>query len=155
VPYLPTIEAWKVASGKLLWRPNCSLLRWWCRSTVEPLLLLLCRLLLELPQLELWVIAPILLLLRSTQLTPRWGIHHAVLGRSTARTTTTSGSRHHPLSLLLIGLNNGLHHPLLINGCTRPLIVRQAGELYQALLQVDGESYTVQVSLLLIFVNVV
>jgi hypothetical protein len=52
---------------------------------VELLLLLLWLLLLELPQLELWVTAPILLLLWSTQLTPRWGAH-AVLGRSTART---------------------------------------------------------------------
>jgi hypothetical protein len=63
------------------------------RSTVELLLLLLLRLLLlKLPRLELWVIAPILLLLWPTQMTPRWGIHHAVLGRSTARTTTASGS---------------------------------------------------------------
>jgi hypothetical protein len=43
------------------------------------LLLLLWLLLLELPRLELWVMAPILLLLWSTQLTPKWGIHHAVL----------------------------------------------------------------------------
>jgi hypothetical protein len=47
---------------------------------VELLLLLLLRLLLlELSRLELWVMAPILLLVCSTQLTPRWGIHHAVL----------------------------------------------------------------------------
>jgi hypothetical protein len=112
---------------------------------VELLLLLLSRLLmlLELLQLELWAVAPILLLLRSTQLTPRWGIHHAILGRSTARTSTASGSRHHPLSLSLIDLSNGLRHPLMVNGCTCQLIVRQAGELYQALLQVDGESCTI------------
>jgi hypothetical protein len=55
---------------------------------VELLLLLL--LLLQLPRLELWPIAPILLLLWSTQLTPGWGIHHAVLERSTARTATAS-----------------------------------------------------------------
>jgi uncharacterized membrane protein YecN with MAPEG domain len=55
---------------------------------VELLLLLL----LELPQLELWAIAPILLLLRLVQLTHMWGVHHAVLGRSTARTTTASRS---------------------------------------------------------------
>jgi hypothetical protein len=44
-----------------------SLLWWWGRSTVEMLLLLLLLrlLLLELPRLELWVIAPILLLLWS------------------------------------------------------------------------------------------
>jgi hypothetical protein len=46
---------------------------------VEQLLLLLRLLLLELPWLELWAMAPILLLLWSTQLTLRWGIHHAIL----------------------------------------------------------------------------
>jgi hypothetical protein len=74
VAHLPTVEAWKVAGGKLLWWPDGSLLRWWSRGTVEPLLLLL-----ELLRLELWVTAPILRLLWLTQLTPRWGIHHAVL----------------------------------------------------------------------------
>jgi hypothetical protein len=77
VAHLLAVEAWKVAGGKLLWWPDGSLLRWWSRSTVE-LLLLLRLLLLELPRLELWVMAPILLLLWSTQLTPRWGIHHVV-----------------------------------------------------------------------------
>jgi hypothetical protein len=69
VAHLLIVEAWKVASGKLLWWPNGSLLRWWSRGTVE-LLLLLLLLLLELSRLELWVMAPILLLLWSTQLTP-------------------------------------------------------------------------------------
>jgi hypothetical protein len=92
-------------------------------SMVELLLLLLRLLLLKLPWLELWVIAPILLLLWLTQLTPRWGIHPAVLGRSTIRTTTASGSRHHLFLLLLINLGNCLHHSLLINGHTRQLIV--------------------------------
>jgi hypothetical protein len=119
------------------------------------LLLLLRLLLLELQRLELWVITPILLMLWSTQLTSRWGIHHAILGRSTARTTTASGSRHHLLSLFLIGLNNDLHHPLLINGCTCQLVVRQAREMHQALLQMDGEPCTVQVGLLFIRVNMV
>jgi hypothetical protein len=82
------------------------------------LLLLLKLFLLELPWLELWAITPILPLLWLTQLTPRWGIHHAVLGRSTA-----SGSRHHPLSLFLIDISNGLHHPLLVDGCTCQLVV--------------------------------
>jgi hypothetical protein len=74
VAHLPAIEAWKVASGKLLWWLDGSLLQRWSRCTVELLLLLLLlRLsLLELPQLELWVMAPILLLLWSTQLTLRW-----------------------------------------------------------------------------------
>jgi hypothetical protein len=135
VAHLPTVEAWKVAGRKLLWWPDGSLLRRWGRGTVELLLLLLLRLLLlELPRLELWAMAPILLLLWSTQLTPRWGIHHAVLGRSIAITTTTSRSRHHPLPLFLIGLSNGLHHPLLVDGCTHQLILRQAREMYQALL---------------------
>jgi hypothetical protein len=48
------------------------------------LMLWLLLLQLELPLLILRAIAPILLLLRSAQLTPRWGIHHVVLGRSTA-----------------------------------------------------------------------
>jgi hypothetical protein len=80
---------------------------------------LLMLLLLKLPQLELRAIAPILLLLWLTQLTPRWGIYHAVLGRSTPKTTTASGSRYHLLPLLLINLGNCLHHSLLINGRTR------------------------------------
>jgi hypothetical protein len=117
---------------------------------VDLLLLPFRLLLLELPRLELWAIAPVLLLLRSAMLTPRWGIHHAVFGRSTTRNPTTSGSRHHPHPLLFIGLSNGLHHPLLINGCTCQFIVRYTVELYQVLLQVDGESCTVQVGFLLI-----
>jgi hypothetical protein len=83
-----------------MWWPDGSLLQWWGRSTVE--LLPLC--LLELLQLELWAIAPVMLLLRLAQLTPRWGIHHALLGRSTVRTTTASKSRYHLLSLFFIGL---------------------------------------------------
>jgi hypothetical protein len=122
--HFPTVEAGKVVGGKLLWWPGGSLLWQRCRCTIELLLLLLLRLLLqELPQLDLWAIDPILLLLWSTQLTPRWGIHHVVLWRSTARTTAASGSSHHPLPLFLIGLNNGLHHPLLVNGSTCQLIV--------------------------------
>jgi hypothetical protein len=135
VAHLPTVEAWKVTGGKLLWWPVGSLLWWWSRGTVELLLLLLLRLLLlELPRLELWAMAPILLLLWLMQLTPRWGIHHTVLWRSTARITAASGSRHHTLPLFLIGLSNGLHHPLLVDGCTCQLILRQAREMYQVLL---------------------
>jgi hypothetical protein len=74
VAHLPAVEAWKVAGGKLLWWPDGSLLRRWGRGTVQLLLLLL-----ELSRLELWAITPILLLLWSTQLTPRWGIHHMIL----------------------------------------------------------------------------
>jgi hypothetical protein len=67
-----------------------------------PLLFLLLVLLqLELPLLVLQVTAPILLL-RSMQLSPRCGTHHAVLRRITARSTTGRGNRHHPLSLLLV-----------------------------------------------------
>jgi hypothetical protein len=110
---------------------------------------------LELPRLELWVMAQILLLLWSTQLTPRWIIHHAVLWRSTARTTTASRSRHHPLPLFLIGLSNIFHHPLLVDGCTCQLVIQQAREMYHALLQMDGEPHTVQVGLLFIRVDVV
>jgi hypothetical protein len=67
--------------------------------------------------------ALILLLLWSMQLTLRWGIHHAILGSSTTRTTTVSESRHHPVPLFLIGLGNGLHHPLLVDGYTHQLVV--------------------------------
>jgi hypothetical protein len=122
VAHLPVVEAWKVAGGKLLWWSDGSLLCQWSRGTVE-LLLLLWLLLLELPQLKLWPIAPILLLLWPTQLTPRWDIYHAVLGRSTTRTTTASGSKHHRLSLFLIGLSNDFHHHLLVDGYTHQLIV--------------------------------
>jgi hypothetical protein len=90
VPPLPTVKAWKVAHGKLLWWSNGSLLWRWSRGTVELLLLLLLwLLLLKLPLLVLWAVAPILLLLWTVQLTPRWGIYHEVLRRSTARTTTS------------------------------------------------------------------
>jgi hypothetical protein len=71
VAHLPVVEAWKVAGGELLWWPGGSLLWRWGRSTVELLMLLLLQLLLlKLLRLELWAIAPILLLLWSTQLTP-------------------------------------------------------------------------------------
>jgi hypothetical protein len=127
VAHLSAVVAWKAASGNLLWWPDGSLLLWWSRSKVELLLLLLllllCPLLLELPLLELWAMAPILLLVQSAQLIPRWGIHHEVLRRSTARTTTGRGSRHHPLPLLLIGLSNDVHQPLLINGGARQFVV--------------------------------
>jgi hypothetical protein len=121
------IKAWGVAVGSFLWWPDYSLLWWWSRGTVELLLVLLVQL--ELPLLVLQATAPILLLLRSAQLTPGWGIHHAVLRRCIARTTTTRVSTHHPLTLLLIGLSNGLHQPLLINGGTQQVIVGQVGEL--------------------------
>jgi hypothetical protein len=121
VAHLPIVEVWKVASGKLLWWPDYSLLRWSGRGMVEVLLRLL--LLLELSQLKLWAMAPVLLPLWSTQLTPRWGIHHTVLRRSTARTTTACRSMHQLLPLFLIGLSNDLHHPLLVNGRTCQLDV--------------------------------
>jgi hypothetical protein len=154
---LPTVEARKAVVGSLLWRPDHNLLQWWGRSTVELLLvpLLLWLLSLKLPWLELRAIALILLLLWSTQLTPRRGIHHAVLRRSTTRTTTARRPRHHLLPLFLIGLSNGLHHPFLVSGCTCQLVVRQVGEMHQALLQVDGEPCTVQVGLLFIRINVI
>jgi hypothetical protein len=75
VAHLPAVEAWKVAGEKLLCWLDGSLLRRWSRATVELLLLLL----LELLWLKLWAMAPILLSVWSTQLTPRWGIHHMVL----------------------------------------------------------------------------
>jgi hypothetical protein len=98
-------------------------------STIE-LLLLLLLLRLELLMLVLWKITPILLLLRSVQLTPRWDIHHAVFGRCTARATTDRGSKQHPLPLLFPGLNNSLHCPFLINDGTHQFIVGRVGGLY-------------------------
>jgi hypothetical protein len=68
VAHFLIVEAWKVAGGKLLWWPDGSLLQWWSRGTIELLLLLLPRLLLlELPRLELWAMALILVLLWLTQ----------------------------------------------------------------------------------------
>jgi hypothetical protein len=152
VSHLFVVVGWKAAGGSLLWWPDCRLLRQWSRSTVKLLLLLL---LLELPLLVLWVIDPILLLLWSAQLSPRWDIHHAVLGRRTARTTTDRGSRHHSLPLLPISLSNGLHQPLLVNGCTSQFVVRQAGEPTHALLQVDCQPFMVQVFFLVICINII
>jgi hypothetical protein len=70
---------------------------------VELLLLLL-----ELPQFELWAITSVPLLLRSVQQTHRWGIYYAVLGRSTARTTTASESLQNVKDRVLGG--PGTHH---------------------------------------------
>jgi hypothetical protein len=154
VPHLPVVEAWKVAGGKLLWWPNDCLLRRWCRSVVE-LLLMLLLLQLELPLLVLRAIAPILLLLRSAQLTPRWGIHYAVLRRSTARTITSRGSMHHPLPLLLLDLSNSLHCPFLINGGTCQFIVGQVGGLNHVVLQLDGKPFMEEVGFLLIRINMI
>jgi hypothetical protein len=152
-----TVEAQKTVAGCLLWRTDSNLLQWWGRSTVELLLLPLLLWLwsLKLPRMELRAIAPIWLLLWLIQLTSRRGIHHTVLRRSTARTTTSRRSGHHLLPLFLISCGNGLHHPFLVSGCTCQLVVRQVGEMYQTLLQVDGEPCTVQVGLLLICINVI
>jgi hypothetical protein len=154
---LSTVEARKAVVGSLLRRPDRNLLQWWGRSTVELLLLPLLLWLwsLKLSWLELRAIAPILLLLWSTQLALMRGIHHAILWRSTTRITTSRRSWHYLLPLFLIGLGNGLHHHFLVSGCTCQLVVRQVGEMYQTLLQVDGEPCTVQVGLLLIRINVI
>jgi hypothetical protein len=122
---LSAVEARKTVAGCLLWWPDSNLLQWWGRSTFELLLLPLLLWLwsLKLPRLELRAIAPVLLLLWLTQLTSRQGIHHAVLRRSTARTTTSCRSGHHLLPLFLISHGNGLHHPFLVSGCTCQLVV--------------------------------
>jgi hypothetical protein len=156
VPHLFVVVGRKATGGILLWWPDCRLLRQWSRSKVKLLLLLLLwLLLLKLSLLVLWVIDPILLLLWSAQLSPRWGIYHAVLGRCTARTTTDRGSRHHSLPLLPISLSNGLHQPLLVNGCTSQFVVRQAGEPTHALLPVDCQPFMVQVFFLVICINII
>jgi hypothetical protein len=142
---LSTVETRKTVAGCLLWRPDSILLQWWSRSTVELLLLPLLLWLwsLKLPWLELRAIAPVLPLLWLTQLTSWRGIHHAVLQRGTARTTTSRRSGHHLLPLFLISHSNDLRHPFLISGCTCQLVVRQVGEMYQTLLQVYSEPCTV------------
>jgi hypothetical protein len=86
------------------------------------MVVLLLLLWLELPLLVLWEIAPIMTL-RTTQLSCRWGIHHMVLWVSTARPTTSRGSRHDPLPLVVFSLSTSLHHPLLIYGSTQQVIV--------------------------------
>jgi hypothetical protein len=97
--------------GKLLLGSCCGsmfeLLQRWSRSTVELLLLLR----LELPLLVLWMVLPILLLVRSAQLTLRWDIHHAVHRRSTAGTTTDRGSRHQQRSSAT-SLDQWRHSPI-------------------------------------------
>jgi hypothetical protein len=118
VAHLPAVEAWKVAGRKLLWWPDRSLMRRWSRGTVELLLLML-----ELPQMELLAMAPILLLMWSTQLTPG-GVY----------TMQYFGGAPLELPLLenpgIILFLFGLHHPFLVDGCTCQLIVQQAREVY-------------------------
>jgi hypothetical protein len=91
-------------------------------STVELLLLLLLRLLLELLRLELWATAPILWLLWPTQLTPSWDIHHVVLGRSTVELPLPAG-----LGIIFFlffsSTSTTTFIILLINGHTHQLIV--------------------------------
>jgi hypothetical protein len=84
-------------------------------------MVILLLLLLKLPLLVVRAVAPIVLLW-STQLSCRWGIHHAVLCWSTARPTTFGGSRHDPLPFLLLDLVTGLHGPFLIDGSTGKLV---------------------------------
>jgi hypothetical protein len=104
-------------------------MRWlWGRSTVVLLLLQL-----QLLLLILRVIAPILLLM-PTQLSYRWGRHHAVLQRSTAGPTTSRGSKHDPLLFLLFGLYTSLHGSLLVNGSTCQIVVGQVREEVQVVL---------------------
>jgi hypothetical protein len=78
-----------------------------------------------------------------------------ILWRNTARPIPARGSRRHPLPLFFIGLSNVLHHPLLVDGCTCQLVVRQARELHQVLLPMDGEPFTVEVGFLLIRINMI
>jgi hypothetical protein len=94
------------------------------------------ELLLLLLELQLWVLRPVapILLWRMMQLSCGWGIHHVVLWRSTPRPTTARGSRHDPFPLLLLGLSDGLHCPLLVYEGTRQVIVGQVGGVNQAVL---------------------
>jgi hypothetical protein len=57
---------------------------------------------------------------------------------------------HDPLPLLLLSLSNGLYCHLLVYGGTRYVVVGQVGALDQAVLQLDGKPFAVEVSFLLI-----
>jgi hypothetical protein len=101
----------------MLWRSDGSLLWWWSRGTVE-LLLLLWLLLLELS-----AIAQILLLLWSTQLTPGGVYTMRYLGGAQLELPLPVDLGIILFLFFLISLNNGLHHPLLVNGYTHQLVV--------------------------------
>jgi hypothetical protein len=76
-----------------------------------------------------------------------------VLQRSTARPTTSRGSRHGPL--LLFGLSTSIHGSLLVDGSTCQLIVGQVEEQVQTVLQLDGKPIAEEVGFLFICVNMV
>jgi hypothetical protein len=119
--HLFTAKAWKVTGGELLWWPNGSLLWQWSRGTVELLLLQLW--LLELPWLELWAIAPIMLLLWSTQLTPG-GVYTMWYLRGAPLELSLPADPGIILFLFFSLASLGHHHPLLVDGCTCQLVVR-------------------------------
>jgi hypothetical protein len=101
---LPAIVAWVIDRCQLLWWPDCHLLLLlcWRRAVVQLVLRAVAP--------ELWQ--------RSMRQSRGWCIDQAVLRRSTAR-TTTGGSWHGPLPLLLYGCFTCLHGALLVNGGTR------------------------------------
>jgi hypothetical protein len=66
--------------------------------------------------LELWAVD--LELWRTAWLSHGWGVNHVVHQGSTTG-TTSGGSWHDPLPLLMLGRFTGLHGALLIDGGTR------------------------------------
>jgi hypothetical protein len=102
----PTIVARVTSRCKLLWWHDCHLLLLLCWWSAVVLLLLWAV------ALELWR--------RAGQLSRGWGVDHAVLWGSTAR-TASGGSWHCPL--LLFSRFIGLHGALLVNGSTCKLVV--------------------------------
>jgi hypothetical protein len=103
VANLPAIVARLTGRRELLWCHDCHLLLLLCWRRAVVLLLL------RAVATELWW--------KSARLSHGWCIDHAVLQRSTAR-TTSGGSWHGPLHLLLFGRFTGLHGALLVNGST-------------------------------------
>jgi hypothetical protein len=97
---LPAIVARVTSRRELLWWLDCHLLLLCWRRVIVLLLL--------------WVVA-LELWWRSTRLSHGWCIDHAVLWRSTTR-TTSGVSWHGPL--LLFGRFTSLHGALLVNGST-------------------------------------
>jgi hypothetical protein len=107
VSNLPKVVARVPHRSELLWWPSCHLLLWCRGSAVVPLL-------------DLWAVAPGLW--RMVRLSRGLHVDHAVLRGSTAR-TTSGGSWHGPLLLLLLRRFTGPLGVLLVNGGSRQLIV--------------------------------